>query len=200
MTYTAKAIVRYRQLNIPALNILHAQIEDAVAADDAAERLFFAIQNSFLSRLSGQLTLERVEIVSLDDPQEGSYTPVAPVTGAIGGEALPINCAYVASKTLSGTRRKGRMFLPGVPEGGVDSGISVTVAEQAALQTQMDNFLSICTANTLPDGSPANQPGENLQLGTYSVDTPLPGANTFRSIRSFQILSRVGSQSRRRNN
>ena len=200
MPYNAKIVINYNQAGCPALNILAGRIEDNVTPAAAAERVFFAAQNSYMSRLAQALLLESVTVQSFDDPSEGTYVPAAPVSGANGPNAAPVNVAIVGSKTITATRRKGRMFLPGVPEGAVDSSRNVSAGEVALVTEQLENFRTICAVNETSDGTPANQPGEDVLLGVYSLNDPLPGSNTFRSILQFQALSRIGSQSRRRDN
>lgn len=200
MAQTVKIVIIYQQDGIPVLNVLAGQCDDAADLDSVAERVYGAAANSYMSRLSSSLTLQQVDVISYDDSSEGSFTPATPISGNNGSLALPVNVAVTVSKTLAGTRRKGRMFLPGIPEGAVDSGNSVIPGEQAVIQTFMQNFLTLCSQNQNADGSPGNQPGADVVLGTYTGIPGAAGGFVFRSISGFQTLSRVGSQSRRRDN
>lgn len=62
--------------------------------------------------------------------------------GLAPASSLPNNCAYLVRKlTASGGRRnRGRMFIPGVPEGNVIANGEITSAWRTTVQTALSNF------------------------------------------------------------
>lgn len=192
-------IINYLQSGIPCLNVLYGEADSGTFPQAIGERVAEAARNSYMSRLTNKVTLTNVRVIGLDTVTEIVHTPTTPIAGANAGNALPINCAYTASKTFFGTRKKGRMFLPGVPEAGVDDGRLVNPAEAQQVTLQMENFRTLCAENETSTGDPGNQPGANVTLGGPYIAGPT-GSAFFKTITSFECLPIVGSQSRRRDN
>lgn len=197
-------LINYLQAGIPCLNVLYGEADSGTFGDLIAERVAEAARNSYMSRLTNDLVLTSVRIVGINTTLEHVHTPTQAISGANAGNSLPINCAFTVSKTFFGTRKKGRQFLPGVPEAAVDDGRLVNPAEALIVTQRMEEFRTICKLNELPDGTNANQPGADVTLGgPYFVNTG-PGGSTgsafFKEILSYETLPIVGSQSRRRDN
>lgn len=98
---------------------------------------------------------------SLRGPRPGPPTlslladATKPVTGGQGGSALPVNCATLITRitALGGVQFRGRMYMPGVPEGSVDNEGNLAPASQSQYQTAIDAFYT-----QLLTGANATQP------------------------------------------
>lgn len=76
-------------------------------------------------------------------------SPNPPVAGLNGPNALTINTAVLVRKlTASGGRRgRGRMYIPGLPEGNVATAGNITPSVVPTLQTAIDSLLTNLVAH-----------------------------------------------------
>ncbi len=87
---------------------------------------------------------------------EVAYRPApAGGTGAVLGEAMPANTAYLIQKLtgFAGRANRGRMYLPGVPESAVNGGTgNIAAATLTALQNAANAWMNSCngTIDTAP--------------------------------------------------
>ena len=109
------ATMRYGQANIPALNILGVADPGGSSVAGMAERLFYAAFNSYMSLTGDSTKLLSVKLVDADGSAEAEFTNPGNTTQNPNANDLPINNAFLVSKSFFGTVRKGRLFIPGVP-------------------------------------------------------------------------------------
>lgn len=103
--------------------------------------------NTYLKALSGpQLALSGA--TATDQTTETSpvvHVPVSPPTpGTNAAECLPANAAAVISWRTANRGRsgRGRMYVPGLTEGGNSNGINIAPTTQAAIATAAANLAS----------------------------------------------------------
>lgn len=68
----------------------------------------------------------------------------ATVIGSAGAVSSPPNVCYLVHKNTAegGRRGRGRMFIPGVPEGTVDDNGQLVAGQAAQLQSRIDAFMA----------------------------------------------------------
>jgi hypothetical protein len=106
------------------------------------------------------------------------------VTGLTAGSALPPNCAYLVRKLtdLGGRRARGRMFIPGVPEGTVGANGVLTGAGLTAVNTAVLALLTNLEGNAAVEGL--------VLFHDTAPFTPTP-------ITSLEAQSKIATQRRR---
>lgn len=101
---------------------------------DVADTDYVGIANTILSSLSvasgpqdmisNDWEFSRVTLYAGQDggPPFVAESTGPAITGALTGDTMPPNCAYLVEKLtgLAGRRNKGRLYLPGVPESYAD--------------------------------------------------------------------------------
>lgn len=125
------------------------------------------------------------------DMQGGEIVLPTPVPGGLAVATLPMNCAALVRKgtALAGRRGNGRMYLPGIPEGEVDSGGLLTTGHRAVIQGAVTTFLATTAAADVPLHLLHSPSGPE-------VDPPsaVPAATP---ITSLTVLARIATQRKR---
>jgi len=167
--------------------------EDDSDGSAAPNRMFNTFADNVLGNLSANTGLYFVTVYV---GQDGGAPLVYDSTedsqqGGAGGTPLPPNCAFLVRKrtSLSGRRGRGRMYLPGVPEGLVDPAGNITGSAVTDLQNGLDNWWDELTG--VPPGTSAYPPvvlHRSEGAGVEPAPTP---------ILSFQAESKIATQRRR---
>ena len=104
--------------------------------------------------------------------------------GDVSGESDPANTAFLIRKTTAtgGRTGRGRMYVPGVPSGLVNSGGFLTPAEVPNIQSAIEDIAAgLVTGDAVP-------------VLLHGEESPAAGPFT---ITSFTVLSQAGTQRRR---
>lgn len=117
----------------------------AISQQDLANRLHTAYANAMKESLTPQTT---VVGLTLYFGQDGGDPVVvasnnAPVVGTSSGSALPPSVAVLVRKVtaLGGRQGRGRMFIPGFNEAGVDPSGALVGANLTQLQTDLNQWM-----------------------------------------------------------
>jgi hypothetical protein len=167
-----EVVLKMRQESQTVLNVLHFRCETNV--DDLETRLLLALLTC-LSTILRPVAASTWQIVGAQGkrvyPDVGPIYEVGPpnpatVQGLAEGDALPTFCSIVVNihSTRGGRVGRGRMFIPGIPEG-ASQGSAIPTTNP--YWTAIINYL-LCVA------------------GSFIHDTDLTGANTI----SLGVLSR----------
>lgn len=130
------------------------------------------------------------EVVVSDTDKNGSESVELPLTqpnpGSIAGDALPNqNAMLVGLRTgVKGRRRRGRLYLPGVAEGGQTDGV-LTGAQLTAVQAFAQGIV-----NAYGSGGTET----NWRLVIYSPPTPAFKPKTPPPVHTDTIITPVTSQ------
>lgn len=128
------------------------EIDSASGAnlDDAANDLFTAFATTvFVSGMASGYRLDGVTVYGGNDgPSIVRTSTNTPVTGAGSAAVLPPNCAVLVRKRtdLAGRRGRGRLYMPGPPESGVDQVGNLAGAEVTANQNRWSAFYDYLTS------------------------------------------------------
>jgi len=135
-------LLRWEQDGKEAVNVLDVFTASPNRPVDAAD-VNDAVVDNIIPRLSQNVTYLGC---TFQDAQP--YSLDSNTDGGLSESAAPINTAFLINKNpVSG--RRGRMFIPGVPEGGVGAGGDLTTATQSAMTTAVQGFLDDCAADGL---------------------------------------------------
>lgn len=115
--------------------------------------------------------------------------------GTNGSAPLPQNCAVLVRKqsALGGREGRGRMFVPGVPEVGVDATGALTAAVITEWQSAWDGFMAELA---LPDvAGPPTQKATSMVI--LHTEPQLGGAPAPTPVTSLAVQTRIATQRRR---
>lgn len=181
---------------------------------DHANRLMRAMATTVLLNISSSTTLLGV---TLRVKQDGGdflvfESNAASVTGGAAGAAAPQNTALILRKvtTRGGRRGKGRMFIPGIPEGVVDQAGILTATARTDFTTLAGQFLAALSATAVA-GPPAQAPVVTTIQHSNSTTTSRSSGGGVRTITvvegaagpapddivQYAVDPRVGTQRRR---
>lgn len=119
---TAKIEIAYTQQDSNAVNILWARDEtgapDATRLQTLAETVRDEFMTGMMNNLSNQLDLDYIRCTAWNQPEDEQYTLNVNDTGSILTGVSPANVALVMSwrTGLTGRSRRGRSYIPGIPE------------------------------------------------------------------------------------
>lgn len=116
------------------------------------EDVLDAWQTNVVPALSSDLQFRGGKIKFGPDATGSIYEEVRLAVGGVGTPALPPNVAALVRKTsdIGGRRGRGRMFVPGIPEGSVDSNGGLSTGYRTTLGNAMEAFRLALVALTLP--------------------------------------------------
>lgn len=99
------------------------------------------VQASWLAAVSASWTLAAIGCRCIDDATDAGTEEVVGSVGGVAGECLPgFNNMLITKKTaLRGRNYRGRLFVNGIPESGVD-GNTLTAGQLALLATLADDL------------------------------------------------------------
>lgn len=161
-------------------------------SDDAANDLMTSFgANVVTAFMSNDYTLEFVAAyIGQDGPTLVTISDVSPIPGTSSDAVVPQNTAYLVRKRtdLGGRRGRGRFYLPGVSEAGVDAVGALGTAHRDALQTAVDDWYDFLTAGVGARLYPPVVLHRSEGIGTEPAPTP---------ITSFVVESKVATQRRR---
>ena len=110
-----------------------------------ANLVFTSIDNDLMSEMAVSVYLERVRITARNGAvyTQGDSTQ-SEVQGGRADPSAPPNVTYLVQKRSAAPGRSGigRMYLPGVIEGDVDSGGFLSGTQLTTMQTVLDNLFS----------------------------------------------------------
>jgi hypothetical protein len=120
-------------------------------AADAMEALDDAVTSALWNTVSSNAHVDHVAITKLDGTSAtASFVPAVPGAwvGGRAGDTIP-NMATIVKLTtgLRGRDRRGRLYLPFLPEGSQADG-TITDANLPAMQTAWTNLLGTLTADS----------------------------------------------------
>lgn len=180
----------------------------------AAQHVYEAFIQSMMANVAAEVQCSGVILrVRQDDgtDQVFEFVPVSNKVGTAPGNAAPNNTAYIFEKLTQrgGKRGRGRMFVPGIPEGQVDAAGNIVAAYASGVQTNLNTFYANLIGN--PVGIPGDAvqpvlfhgntttttrsaPGTNPRTVTITTGAPGPAPD---DITGFALDPRVGTQRRR---
>lgn len=145
---------------------------------EIADRLHIGFGAEMMGIMSNLYTLTGVSLYVGQDggPPAVFESGEEPVGGDVASAALPQNCAYLMRKRTSaaGRRGRGRMYLPGVPEGNVSAQGAIDGTWLDAIQTNAVAWYELLTG--VPAGSVAYPPvilHRSEGIGTEPPPTPV---------------------------
>lgn len=160
----------------------HGGIITPAAAATAARG---AWDGTMLTSQVAAITHVRTDIKFGPDDTGPSASSASSNTGTGSGSAAPPNVCFLAQKNtaLGGRRGRGRLYMPGVNEAGIDPNGALVGANLSQFQTDLNDFLAALDAAGLPmvllhgpatewvlvDGQPRRVP----VAGSVPVPTPV---------------------------
>lgn len=135
-------LLRWEQDGKSAVNVLDVFTASPNRPVDAAD-INAAVIDNIIPRLSSNVSYKGC---TFQDAQP--YSLDADTPGGLGESALTINTAFLINKNPASGRR-GRMFIPGCPEGAVGAGGTITTASRIAMTGAVQGFLDDCNADGL---------------------------------------------------
>ena len=179
-----------------------------------ARRVFEAFQGNFKGNIGPEVSFTGCTLyVRQDDGSDvvWEYNASPAIAGTATGPALPNNAAWIVEKNTGrgGRRGRGRMFIPGPPEGQVDAAGVINTTYLAGAQTNINSVFAALPAPAVPDlTSPVipvlfhgptttttrSAPGANPRVVTVTTGAAGPAPD---DITSFTIDPKVGTQRRR---
>ena len=127
-----------------AVNVLGFSAFNGDTAFLAAGNIGEAVADTFIGRICSNWTLDSVTI-SGDQPVTVSNGD----SGGLNETCTSANVSYLVNKTPIAGRR-GRMYLPGVPEGAIGVSGDVTSGSIDAMNVQLTQFLADLTTLNYP--------------------------------------------------
>lgn len=127
-----------------------ANVNPQVIADKLA--VIWAASDTLRGNMSNSSSIERVIVrANYGGPDLFIGEAAIGVTGSSSGSATPPNVAFLYQKLsgLAGRTNRGRLYMPGVPEGAVDGDGFLTAAALSNNQGLADTFLSKLAADDL---------------------------------------------------
>lgn len=110
-----------------------------------ADQLTYAADVAgIMGNLSENISMTTIDfVIGQDGPDDVVFTVPVDFPGEASGGTFPPNVAYLVQKRTStpGRRGRGRMYLPGVPEGAVGNGGDVAPATVIGLNTNLSDWL-----------------------------------------------------------
>lgn len=131
----------------PIINTAGLDLSAAGGAfEDAADNAFTAWVDNILPSISDDYTLSHVTLYVGQDggPPLVVDSTLSNSTGGLSNAPLPQNCAHLVRKRTdsSGRRGRGRLYIPGVPEGEVDSAGNLSTVYRDAMTTSANGLLT----------------------------------------------------------
>ena len=131
------------------------------------------IRDAWDDELIDNLLSDQIELVSIlvkfgpNDTGPAQELAVS-LPGLDSGTPVPPNVSVLVHKhtAFGGRQGRGRMYIPGIPEGQVDGAGTITSATPAVWTTRFNNFLGVLEA--------ADYPMVLLHAGSGAVTTPYP--------------------------
>lgn len=171
--------------------------DSTIPTEANAESIKTSVATNFYSRLSSQYSIAKVAIRWQQEAGIQRYVETTSTPDLFNGAAtpLPSNCAIIIQKktAFGGKKNRGRMYVPGLPEGLVDQHGNISSSELASLNVVAD---SIFTG--------FNAVFDDLVIHHHyppSVGPPLAGqvdpSQTPTVVTSLEIPVRIGTQRRR---
>jgi len=185
----------------PVVNVLHFYNDEGIQTDsEKARDIMDNWQDHILSRLTdGYALIDAVwRSLDRDDTNQGTITPdpAKPLSGGIAEEGCPPNVAYLVKKITNNRQRgqrDGRMFLAGVPEGGVTESGALVAAYATDTNTAITAFLDGVNDDGFGVGG-----GSGLVVLNTTPASRLPGTNevdlTFRTVSELVLDPLVSTQ------
>lgn len=118
---------------------------------DQAEILRTAWSDEIMAAISDDAQLTGVHLKYGPNATGQAVLIPAATTGSDSGEAGAPNTAFLVRKVTGegGRTGRGRFFIPGVPEGSINSGGVISGGKRELLQQNLDNFWDDLVANDL---------------------------------------------------
>lgn len=185
----------------PVVNVLHFANDEGAQSDAAKmQDVVNNWQDHMMEFLDAAYTFLGADWRSLD-PDDLNQGTIAPDTakrtaGALTGQALPPNVAFLVKKVTNNRQRgqrDGRMFLAGVPAAVVGEAGDITPGNVTEYQGYLDLFLDGVNDDAWGAGG-----GSGLIVLNTTPASRMPGTQevtlTYRSVSSLVLDAKVSTQ------
>ena len=182
--------IEYDQGGLAVLNtgFLRFNTDTQQGFEDAANILAANWAANILPSMSQDITMGDVILEEVDGVKIANSILGLGQPGSIARPSTPVNVAAVITRSDLSSRRKGRWFLPGVPDDKVDAGAAVDPAWYSNLRAQFD----VTAANL------AAQDQTEFMNRHNTAGPNNPPNYVYALVVAFGITSKIGSQSGRR--